>query len=375
MRAVRSPVNNAACDPSFRDLDMSDTTEFICGMCSKRSTCMGCEQVTTEEMIAEAEGEESAVDKTTETPDELLFRCISCKRVAHYAHLFINTDDAEDEDITPEEKARFFQEENSWQCSDCASYRYPLDKVLAWRHTPPNAVDKYTNAVEKFNYKENLPREYLVKWGTRSYRRLQWVPHMWMVSTQYAKLKNFYEQGPKVQLLSDDISSYKTTSKPKGTLFATGEESSRAVSVDAEAEDEIPRMGAFPTAKPDAESRIPTLWTTIERVLDVKLRFLPDFVRPRKGKQRVVEDEDMDVDSIEPPQETPEIRQIFDEGQEPAEEMTEAVEEFEDRMRRGLQESDIDRVLWAFIKWDDLPYEEGTYTCSAPSDFITHWSS
>ena len=324
---------------------------------------MGCEQVATEDI--NADGDASAIAKAPDTPEELLFRCISCKRVAHYGHLFIDTDDAEDEDITPEEKARFFQEENSWQCSDCASYQYPLDKVIAWRHTPPNAVDKHTNAVEKFNYKDNLPREYLVKWQTRSYRRLQWVPHMWMVSTQYTKLKNFYEQGPKIQLLEgplNDLSPYKPASKSKGTLFANGDESSRAVSVEAEAQEDT-RMGAFPEAKPDAERRIPPLWTTVERVLDVKLRYLPKPLRinikKAKGK-RVVEDEDMGSEEEVPVVETPEIRRIFDEGQEPAEGMTETVEEFEDRMGRDLEESDIDSVLWAFIKWDDLPYDEGT---------------
>lgn len=337
--------------PRFRDLDASETTEFVCSMCSKASTCMGCEQTATEEVVADA----SVENAIPEIPDELLFRCISCKRVAHYAHLFVDVGD--DGDMDRAEKAQFFQEDNQWQCNDCASYRFPVDKVIAWRPSPPTAIDKYMNAVEKFNYKDNLPREYLVKWATRSYRRVQWVPHMWMVSTQYAKLKNFYEHGPKIQLLEGpigELSKYKPQSKAKGSLFATEDEVSRATSVDVEAGLDEARAGAFPTARPDAEQRIPPLWRTIERVLDVKLQ---KSSRRGKGKRLADGDDGNDGDmSMDMP---PEIQRIFDEGEEPSEDMAETVEDFERHARRELEDQDINQVLWAFIKWDDLPYDEG----------------
>lgn len=313
---------------------------------------MACGQPATEEMNADA----SIAEAILETPKELLFRCISCKRVAHYDHLYVDAEDGDD--VSPEDKAKTFQEDNQWQCNDCASYRFPLDKIIAWRPSPPTAADKYTNAVRKFNYKENLPREYLVKWATRSYRRLQWVPHMWMVSRQYTKLKNFYEHGPKIPLLEGsigDLSTYKPRSKAKGSLFATEDEASRAVSVEAEAEQEELRAGAFPSAKPDAEQRIPPLWKTVERVLDVKLR---KFSRLKKD-QRLVDDE-IEHENDASKSEAPEIRKVFDEGEEPDEGMTETVKDFERRARRDIGESDIDRVVWAFIKWDDLPYDQGT---------------
>jgi hypothetical protein len=50
---------------------------------------------------------------------------------------------------------------------------------------------------------------------------------------------------------------------------------------------------------------------------------------------------------------------VFDEGEQPPEDLTETLEEYEERTAESMQMEAIDRVIWAFVKWDDLGYEEG----------------
>ncbi len=188
-------------------LEANESTEFVCGSCSKGGTCLGCnatvlvpevkkadESVVHEPVPALREAHsdgKSAEDATPESSlkkseaiDELLFRCVKCKRVAHYAHLF-----KDDEDMSLPEIAIHFQVETDWQCRDCASFTFHVEKILAWRPYPANAPNIHVLSADPPNYKENLFREYLIKWDGRSYRRAQWVPHMWLSSTALLCLK------------------------------------------------------------------------------------------------------------------------------------------------------------------------------------------
>jgi chromodomain-helicase-DNA-binding protein 4 len=107
------------------------------------------------------------------SPEQLLFRCFTCKRLAHYAHL----PNPFSEDASPVELAQYYQE-NEWDCGDCLSFVFAVDKILAWRPYPSNAIEAPRPDDEPPNIKSQLPREYLVKWVGRSYRRVQWVPHL-----------------------------------------------------------------------------------------------------------------------------------------------------------------------------------------------------
>jgi hypothetical protein len=68
------------------------------------------------------------------------------------------------------------------------------------------------------NYKDPLPREYLVKWTARGFRhvsyqafplywltlqKVTWVPHAWLVARAHQKLRNFLDKGPTLDLLTD----------------------------------------------------------------------------------------------------------------------------------------------------------------------------
>ncbi|KAL5519231.1 hypothetical protein ACEPAH_914 [Sanghuangporus vaninii] len=371
VKAEVEKVEGSGIATKMKDLDVTETTEFICGSCSKGGTCMVCHEVAVEPEQktlpasgsppdAEKATEDSASkDEPVEPGRELLFRCNTCKRLAHYAHLPV-----EDEDLSPVEIARFYQKDNDWQCDDCASYIFRLDKIIAWRPFPANASDKYMSSPEDANYKENLPREYLVKWVDRSYRRVEWVPHMWLVATHYAKLKNFYSSGPRLPLLNGAEAATSVPVIKENTndlaLATTEDEKSRATSADVEhtlAETDVP-----PPPMLDAESRIPPRWKIVDRVLDV-LIWAPRKLKGRppkksKSKQRI---EDHDSEAEASPEAREEFDRALDFGDQPSADVTETIEEFERRTGVELGEEHIGRVIWAFLKWDDLSYEEATW--------------
>lgn len=264
MRAARAKDAEVEDDdfPRRATLEVDQFTEFVCGSCSKGGACMVCKVTVlqpevrkTEEAAApdrEPSTEKPAVDKASadvrdvnpkegdeSTIDELLFRCIKCKRLAHYAHL-----GEDDDERSTAEIASYFQRENEWQCGDCASFTYPVEKILAWRPYPADAIDKYKNSPEPPNYKENLPREYLIKWERRSYRRVQWVPHMWLASTAPSMLRHFLHNGPRVELLAEPIKADAIDGKQEKPAeasdlpaFGSAEDSREASSGPAENED------------------------------------------------------------------------------------------------------------------------------------------
>lgn len=312
--------------------------------------------------LQEADGDAQMLDATKTSveddltmPKELLFRCFTCKRLAHYEHLPVPVE-YNQQSLDSVLLAEHYQTSTEWKCADCASFTFPLDKILAWRPYPSNAIES-GHLEGKSLHTQNLPREYLVKWLDKSYRRTQWVPHMWLSSTHAAKLKNFLSTGPKVELLlfaAPDENSLADAGK-KGDAEPTPFE----ITVDSE------QVGTKTTVvntsldpAPDAERRIPLPWKTVDRVLDVVL--LPDRKKRAKskktGKKRAIssdEEEDYD-DEIEN-----EIQAILVDGEQPANHLTETVAEWEGRTGKDISIADISHVVWAFIKWDDLSYEEG----------------
>lgn len=361
-------------------LEVDESTEFVCGSCSKGGTCLGCHATVLEPEVKkvdepavrdsghaldEAHGDdkpalrESSV-KISEATDELLYRCVKCKRLAHYAHLV-----GDDEDMSVSEIATHFQVETDWQCGDCASFTFHVEKILAWRPYPANAPKTRVLSADPPNYKDNLPREYLVKWDGRSYRRAQWVPHMWLSSTAPAMLKNFLATGTKAELLpepyKDEILSdekEQPTDEAELPAFATKEDSRENSS--APAAKEVSRQ---PPALVDAEDHIPPRWKTVDRLLDIRIWSPSQSKRPKAKKRpkgRVTQIPDDDSDEVSSGAED-ELRRAFSNGDEPTASHLETIEEFENRTNRDVTEEDIDRVVWAFIKWDDLAYDECAY--------------
>jgi chromodomain-helicase-DNA-binding protein 4 len=283
---------------------------------------------------------------------ELLFRCFTCKRLAHYSHL--PTPPMLEPDCSVADIAEHFQQMKSWLCADCSSFKYGVDKILAWRPYPANAVEASAEGIP--NYKAQLPREYLIKWSGRSYRRVQWVPHMWLVSTNPSRLKNFISGGSKVELLAEPAVDQDAVEVDAGpiTLFEN-EPDSRGGSVKASDD----TVKTWLSALPDAERRIPLPWKNVDRVLDIVL-WRPKRLKQasyRKGRRILSKGDDEEESSNEDDERIHFSNLIFDRGEEPPAHLTETVKEWE--THSALENSDIEHVVWAFIKWEELGYDEG----------------
>lgn len=283
---------------------------------------------------------------------ELLFRCFTCKRLAHYSHL--PTPPMLEPDCSVADIAEHYQQMKSWLCADCSSFKYGVDKILAWRPYPANAVEASTDPEGIPNYKAQLPREYLIKWSGRSYRRVQWVPHMWLVSTNPSRLKNFISGGSKVELLQPAVDQDTVEVDTGPVPLFENEPDSRGGSVKASDD----TVKTWLSALPDAEKRIPRPWKSVDRVLDIVL-WRPQKLKQashRRGRRIVSKGDEEDSDN----EDNERIRfsnLIFDQGEEPPAHLTETIKEWE--THDALEKSDIDHVVWAFIKWEELGYDEG----------------
>ncbi|SJL05568.1 uncharacterized protein ARMOST_08931 [Armillaria ostoyae] len=348
-------------------LGVSETTEFICGSCMKGGICMTCMEVAIEPDPSRLQKLQGAniTDSAPKGPDsmdtkdvkevdvarEIRFRCFTCKRLAHYDHLPKPPNHTTD---TVAEIAEHYQ--RNWLCYDCASFTYPLDKILAWRPYPVNAVEPPRPVSEPPNYKSPLPREYLVKWEERSYRRLNWVPHMWLLSTHPSKLRNFLTGGSKVELLA-------TSRKPieveePASIFEDGDQSRASSIKPGTNTPQLPQ-----DAMPDAESRIPPEWKTVDRILDLRLwRSKPKKKAVNKGKRKsrkVSSDEEMEDGANS--DFGSDYDAAFSNGEQPDDSMIETVEDWESRTGHEFTTDNAELVVWAFIKWEDLGYDEASW--------------
>lgn len=356
-----------------KELDINQTTEFICGSCMKGGICMGCLEValrpdpsltnkhpsgrsSLEPMQSDApdvgmeDGAPRSVDDTSLQPSQgLLFRCFPCKRLAHYQHLPA----PEDATWTDADLASHYQEGTGWRCADCASYVYPLDKILAWRPYPPGVVEPTLTSPP--DPKTPLPREYLVKWADRSYRRTQWVPHLWLVSTSMAKLKHFLAKGSKVPLLDEPISD-----KAVMDVAEIDDVNKEPIAFEPDMDTTL-ELGP-PTPKdvflgpsPDAERRIPPAWKTIDRVLDMRFWNPLSSANGKHKKKRVVQADGL---HLSPSQQ---LQRAYAEGEQPDGSLLEDPDEWSSRTDQDLSIQFIEEVVWVFVKWEDLGYDEGWY--------------
>lgn len=375
--------------PKRVGLESHQTTEFICSMCSKGGICMGCKVTALEpESLssqraddhtlpapaavigtspAASEGRDVLPEQSSPTrsqrkevavpPKELLFRCKLCKRLAHYAHLPPPNGVFDDtiEGVNTEAIAEYYQRNQDWSCADCVSFVYRVEKILAWRPFPANAPQPDLPHGESVSPKMHLPREYLVKWQDRSYRRVQWVPHGWLASIHTGLLRNFLLHGPKVELLDHAVREDQVANAvSEGGVGGSSKESDEPRSI---TEGRSEGLALLPSL--DAERRIPPAWKTVDRVLDV-LMWFPGQQRTNANKKKKVVKETMaSSDAVIDLDIQREWNEAFELGEVPSTQNTRTLEEWEAEREDELSAGDIDRVVWAFIKWDDLGYEEG----------------
>jgi chromodomain-helicase-DNA-binding protein 4 len=377
--------------PKRPGLESHQTTEFICSMCSKGGVCMGCKNVALEpESLGPQKpkskdeiphsgsttvtGGEPALPNGTvvlseQSPliegqynnpaipsKELLFRCKLCKRLAHYAHLpsdRLMKDSAEEVDV--EAIAESYQRDQDWSCADCVSFVYRVEKILAWRPYPANAPQPELPHGESISPKIHLPREYLVKWQDRSYRRVQWLPHGWLASVHSGLLRNFLIHGPKVELLEHAVrEDHIANAVSEGGIGRSNKELDESRPKGFGSSEDFALSPSL-----DAERRIPPAWKTIDRVLDV-LIWSPSEQRSKTNKKGTTRKERVaSADPAATSDAQKEWDEAFELGEVPSAQNTRTVDQWEVDEEVEVSVHDIDRVVWAFIKWDDLGYDEG----------------
>lgn len=349
-------------------LETFQTTEFICGSCMKGGICLACKAVVlkpdqatpnqpqpaTSDPAVLAEATVHALQDDSISHHELLFRCFTCKRLAHYSHMPV-PNDYDPDDIA--EIASYYQSNTGWKCADCFSLVYMVEHILAWRPFPEDAIEPPRSPSEPPNHKAMLPREYLIKWVDRSYRRVQWVPHGWLLAVAPNKLKNFLRGGPKVSLLPEPISDQVPASgECEQSTFEIGRQDSETP-LAAQDRDGTSLLAACP----DAERKIPLPWRTTDRVLDVLL-WRPSS-SSSKGKKKKARIQSPDDSGDEDPKIQRARDAAFSQGEEPPSSLVVTIDQFESLAGCKLHAKHVDQVAWAFIKWDDLGYDDGKLPC------------
>jgi chromodomain-helicase-DNA-binding protein 4 len=366
--------------PERQMINFDEMTDYICAACNQGGFCIECHRDLKTDARAvggqdpkdgnvsmtSAEASGPRVESVSQAPTELLFRCVTCRRAAHYAHLTNPwTEEHADDPGFIEELATHYQKQYSWQCDDCSSYHnLSVDKIVAWRPYPANAPVLTPEEVTSKRLKDPWPREYLVKWADKGYRRTRWVPHLWLVSTTYQKLRHFILNGTKVRL------------EHLRSVGTAGEENGGAAGHDAE---EIARrrvyeeQGGPPLPNPRAEECIPEPWKRIEQVLDVVLWAPHKRLKRIKGKQtkkggkksNIVHssgseiEEDMDAEEMKKLEALRERSRVTG-TQHLGPDCTETPLARKRRSEgKSLELDDIDDVVWCYAKWGELEYQEG----------------
>lgn len=333
--------------PSRRtELGPHETTEFICIACMKGGSCIGCGEVALkpDPRLRSQDNKKTDEDVTMEEaqhpqeagiPKELFFRCITCKRLSHYEHL-PPPDRSDESDWDAVSLAKHYS--TDWLCGDCASFTYKVEKIIAWRPSPEGAPQP-----DEPNYRDPLPREYLIKWKDRSYKRVTWVPHMWILATHGQMLRHFtLGSGPKVTLMERPAAEGVQDPEPTAPIGDTRDSAPPVTFGDIIEDAPLPSANDGPAeAMPDAHLRIPPAWKTVDRVLDILLW------RPKKGDDEAMKRQ---------------REMAFEFGEQPGDEYVSSLDSWERATKSDLAEKDARQVAYAFFKWNDLGYEDCKHT-------------
>ncbi|CAE6425416.1 unnamed protein product [Rhizoctonia solani] len=416
---------------------LDEATEFICGQCSKGGRCIVCKEETAFHSVpVPDEGSSAAkpIDLDTPPPEkagdseapketgnsasvasplgpvkpgeirsryvplgapQILFRCITCRRPAHWEHM-PPRDPSDQHQNTVSQIAEAYVEPgpDQWKCHECLRLKYPAESILGWRPDPPGAVETLApGQIPK--PKDMLPREYLVKFKERGFKRVEWVPHMWMLAMHEGILRHFLKDGTKLHLLEDESEEFQerigkaeqSNDKGKGKS-STGRALdvlpafARSRSISAEDVKPKPEYDETPGPMLDAQLRIPNSWLRIDRVLDLRLR----RPKPKKlGSKIVISTKKRKATRVNDSDEADEIDSesdsiLFDEaefvdGEEPPSNMTETVADLEARKGRMPDAEELlTRAVWVYFKFEDLQYDECVWD-SPPKEGSLEWDS
>lgn len=182
-----------------------------------------------------------------------------------------------------------------------------------------------------------------------------------MASKASSKLKNFLEHGAHLHVNTElDLAS------GKDKVLAV-DDLEEALTVD-------PTEGAValpgddrPKNDPDAKERLPTTWTTPDRILDVWLMTDQYHKKRRNPKSR-----NNRVNSPDSVAEQGKQDKDHDEFHTPAAEELIHIDVWERQNKRRLSEMNADELIskigWVFVKWQDLQYDASTFDSPIPRD-------
>ncbi|WVR06458.1 hypothetical protein IAU60_003489 [Kwoniella sp. DSM 27419] len=393
-----------------RSLKIDESFDFTCAKCAVSASCFVCQ----DQGYSAGKGEREHKDhgksvvptndeddhydskpeeKAGEDEKPPLFRCLRCRQSVHYEHLEIPRSLGD----RPQLKDIAYHYQNSskggqaWFCHLCRSWIWTVDIIIAWRPSPADIQEPELDEDEKANWKDPLPREYLVKWTSRGFRHVTWVPHAWLQVTTAGKLRHFLEHGPALDLVTDETLAARGDEMAQPTIAALTAEEDKSASTKRHTHgptEDIKKewKGIGPGPEAEAEASLPVEWSTVDRVLDImllppakKVAALSQKNVQRRGQRIMSESgsessgqsqQDRENGRSSPADEM-RIRLGLKDGQQPPSDMLMAIDEYEQSARRVLNADDVDEVAglitWCFVKWDDLQYDQSTWDTPPPA--------
>jgi hypothetical protein len=288
-------------------------------------------------------------------PAPLLFRCIRCRQSVHYEHL----PDPFGATSTYSLAALAAEYQRTWHCHLCQQWPEGVDKIIAWRPSPPDANEEPREPGELPRWRDRLPREYLVKFRDQSFRHVTWVPHAWMQTVAHQKLRNFLEKGPQLDLVTDATLAAGGDKMIAPTIMDVIDDDDRGRHFGQVAELDALWEGHGPPPDDTAEESIPIEWSTVDRLLDVYL--IPPKKRAKRGRVMSVESEE--------DERLPDLK----DGVKPAKEYLVDLAAWERDAGRELDEEDdadeiAPMVTWFYAKWQDVQYDQSCWDTPVKSD-------
>lgn len=136
--------------------------------------------------------------------DNVLFRCIGCRRPWHIEHL--PTTRALESDLADIKDERFKEYSVDWKCNECSSVNNKIDTLVAWR--PVNQNDTQDTGALSYADVGEDDKEYLVKWGGQSYFHCTWMPGAWISGVAHGIMRTAFgkraDQNNLLRLTKDD---------------------------------------------------------------------------------------------------------------------------------------------------------------------------
>jgi len=133
-------------------------------------------------------------------PDNLLFRCVFCRRGYHFEHLPPRVREAGKGSRNLQQR-RLEEYSKDWKCLDCISIPNKIQALVAWRPVDQSAFGPELY-IDDYNDDE---REYLVKFEELSYFRAKWMPGPWVWGLMNGTMRNkFCAAQPPPKLTFED---------------------------------------------------------------------------------------------------------------------------------------------------------------------------